>query len=175
MPSPLPRRDRWVQALLPSPTTAAFPEIQAGRLPHYLFRGLLSVHSRYGLHTRRVALRPSTPEASAMSFPTSPLRLLPTAATFVGWDSHPLEFRAFSRRTELIRLDYRLVWLISMFRVVSSAWAFPAHDRRRQRLAWLRFLGGSGCKSIVGLAAILGCLTSRIKVIVALTADDRIV
>ena len=38
-----------------------------------------------------------------MSFPTSPLRLLPTAATFVGWDSHPLEFRAFSRRTELFR------------------------------------------------------------------------
>ena len=34
-----------------------------------------------------------------MSLPTSPLRLLPTAATFVGWDSHPLKFRAFSRRT----------------------------------------------------------------------------
>jgi hypothetical protein len=32
--------------------TAAFPVIQAGRLPHYPFRGLLSVHSRYGLHTR---------------------------------------------------------------------------------------------------------------------------
>ena len=39
-----------------------------------------------------------------MSLPTSPLRLLPTAATFVGGDFHPLEFRAFSRRTELIRL-----------------------------------------------------------------------
>ena len=34
-----------------------------------------------------------------MSFPASPLRLLPTVATFVGWDSHPLKFRAFSRRT----------------------------------------------------------------------------
>ena len=62
-------------------------KLQAGRLPHYLFRGLpttkslvglLSVHSRYGLHTRRVALRPSTPEASEISLPTSPLRLLPT-------------------------------------------------------------------------------------------------
>ena len=39
-----------------------------------------------------------------MSLPTSPLRLLPTAATFVGGDFHPLEFRAFSRRTELSRL-----------------------------------------------------------------------
>ncbi len=28
---------------------AAFPIGQAGRLPHYLFRGLLGVHSRYGL------------------------------------------------------------------------------------------------------------------------------
>ena len=34
-----------------------------------------------------------------MSLPSSPLRLLPTAATFVGWDSHPLKIRAFSRRT----------------------------------------------------------------------------
>ena len=34
-----------------------------------------------------------------MSLPPSPLRLLPTAATVVGWDSHPLKIRAFSRRT----------------------------------------------------------------------------
>ena len=33
---------------------AAFPEILAGRLPHRVFRGLLGVHSRYGLHTRQV-------------------------------------------------------------------------------------------------------------------------
>ena len=71
-----------------------------GRLPHYPFRGLLSVHSRFGPHTRRVALRPSTPEASEMSSPTSPLRLLPTVATLVGWDSHPLKIRAFPRRLQ---------------------------------------------------------------------------
>ena len=51
-----------------------------------------------------------------MSFPTSPLRLLPTVATLVGWDSHPLKFRAFSRRTEYFRLTrwfalHRLRWL----------------------------------------------------------------
>ena len=34
-----------------------------------------------------------------MSLPTSPLRLLPTEATLVGWDLHPLKIRAFSRRT----------------------------------------------------------------------------
>ena len=51
--------------------------------------------ARFGLHTRRVALRPSTPEASETSLPSSPLRLLPTGATVVEWDSHPLEIRAF--------------------------------------------------------------------------------
>ena len=76
--------------------------------PHYLFRGLLSVHTRYGLHTRRVALRPSTPEALKISLPTSPLRLLPTGATVVGWDLHPLKIRAFSRRTGFQRLENRL-------------------------------------------------------------------
>jgi len=37
------------------PAAAAFPVKQAGRLPHYPFRGLLSVHSHYGLHARQVA------------------------------------------------------------------------------------------------------------------------
>jgi len=35
----------------------AFPETQAGRLPHHPFRGLLSVYSRYGLRTRQVPCR----------------------------------------------------------------------------------------------------------------------
>ena len=73
------------------PATAAFPDRQTGRLPHYLFRGLLSVHSRFGPHTRRVALRPSTPEASEISLPTSLLRLLPTEATLVGLGLSPTE------------------------------------------------------------------------------------
>ena len=37
--------------------TSAFPVFTAGRLPHYLFRGLLSVHSHYGLHVRQVPYR----------------------------------------------------------------------------------------------------------------------
>lgn len=47
---PLPRWDRRVRPSLSSPRTAAFPVIMAGRLPHWLFRGLLGVHSRYGPH-----------------------------------------------------------------------------------------------------------------------------
>jgi len=44
----------WVHTSLASPVTTAFPTLQPGRLPHYPFRGLLSVHSHYGLYARRV-------------------------------------------------------------------------------------------------------------------------
>ena len=37
-----------------SPSTSAFPRFAAGRLLHYPFRGLHSVHFRYGLQTRQV-------------------------------------------------------------------------------------------------------------------------
>jgi hypothetical protein len=60
MPSPLPRRDHWADVASREspphdPVTAAFPVMLAGRLPHHCFRGLLGVHSRYGLPARRVA------------------------------------------------------------------------------------------------------------------------
>jgi hypothetical protein len=35
--------------------TTAFPVLWPGRLPHHHFQGLLSVHSRFGLHVRQVA------------------------------------------------------------------------------------------------------------------------
>ena len=44
VPPPLPRRNRSVLASLTSRPLAAFPVIQAGRLPHYPFRGLRGVH-----------------------------------------------------------------------------------------------------------------------------------
>ena len=61
-------------------STAAFPVSQAGRLPHYPFRGLLDVFARCGLHGRRVPKGPSTPKASSNSLPPSTLRLLPAGA-----------------------------------------------------------------------------------------------
>ncbi len=54
MLSPLPRWKRKVHLSFSSFAISAFPEIMAGRLPHQGFRGLLSVHSRYGLHTHQV-------------------------------------------------------------------------------------------------------------------------
>ena len=54
MPSPLPRRNCRVHISLASPSMSAFPVFRPGRLPHRAFRGLLSVHSCYGLHGRQV-------------------------------------------------------------------------------------------------------------------------
>ena len=48
MPTPLPRRNRWMLSLS-RPTSTAFPVNQEGQLPRFPFRGLLGVHSRFGL------------------------------------------------------------------------------------------------------------------------------
>jgi hypothetical protein len=53
MPAPLPRRNPPDGVARRVRETAAFPVSQAGRLPHYPFRGLLGVHSRSGLHARQ--------------------------------------------------------------------------------------------------------------------------
>ncbi len=49
VPSPLPRRTRRVPALVASPPVQAFPILSEGRHPRPNFRGLLRVHSHYGL------------------------------------------------------------------------------------------------------------------------------
>src|SRR6266576_4807186 len=56
MPSLIPRQVGWNLFARTIPFASAFPELWAGRLLHHYFRGLLSVHSRYSLHARRVAL-----------------------------------------------------------------------------------------------------------------------
>ena len=82
-----------MRASLTSPAMTAFPDLQAGRLPHYLFRGLLNVHSRYGLHTRAATNSwHAYPKASDISSPPCLLRLLPAGAV-AGWGLHPLEKR----------------------------------------------------------------------------------
>src|SRR5207302_9845515 len=55
MPSPIPRQVGWNLFARTIPSSSAFPHFPAGRLLHCWFRGLLSVHSRYGLHARQVA------------------------------------------------------------------------------------------------------------------------
>jgi hypothetical protein len=99
MPSPLPRWDHWSGSLRGGrppnpPVTAAFPVFAAGRLLHRAFRGLLGVHSRYGLPARGI-------EGSG-GFVTST-----AAPSATGWSDrvagrelHPLKIRAFPRRTQ---------------------------------------------------------------------------
>jgi hypothetical protein len=57
MLSPLPRRTCSVRISLASLTVTAFPGHVAGRRPHLVFRGLLSVQSHYGLHARQIPYR----------------------------------------------------------------------------------------------------------------------
>ena len=100
MPSPLPRQDRW--SLFARASHRRRPSPFIGRVGSCiaLFRGLLSVHSRYGLHARQVAIATLYTEGSN-SFVTSA-----AASTATGWsepvpgrDLLPLKTSAFSRRT----------------------------------------------------------------------------
>src|SRR5580692_4078796 len=96
MLSPLPRQVRETKSLMTNPSTSAFPKFRMGRLLHYRFRGLLSVHSRYGLQTRQVAYA-TLYTGGLGGFVTS------TAAPIAtGW-SDPVPGRAF-----LLAVDQRL-------------------------------------------------------------------
>jgi len=100
MPSPLPRRDRVGGMSFNSTTTAAFPEIMPGRLPHYgLSRPAQRSLTLRPAHSLSRQKRPVAPEASTISLPPSSLRLLPAGTTVAGRDSNPLKMHAFARRT----------------------------------------------------------------------------
>ena len=87
-----------------SPPRAAFPEIQAGRRPRRLFRGLLRLHSRYGPSDRSTAQGGLCHEASArlvtQTGRSSATRSTDNSlgGTFLHW------WRAPSGRTELFGL-----------------------------------------------------------------------
>ena len=90
MLSPLPRHSGWDHSCSLTQSYQPSPIWPSGRPVQRPFRGLLSVHSRYGLHTRAATyMRHASPEASTASLPPQLLRLLP-AGTIAGWDFHPL-------------------------------------------------------------------------------------
>src|SRR4249920_3953599 len=109
MPSPLPRQVRWSLFARLSPSSAAFPVKKSGRLLQLFFRGLLSVHSCYGLHARGVAERPFPSKAPTASLPPLPSRLLPGGANQFPGGVAPAEVQRLSRRTisPTIPLRYR--------------------------------------------------------------------
>src|SRR5271170_1267778 len=72
MLSPLPRHSDWdlLRSLLPESCQPS-PIWQSGRPVHCPFRGLLGVHSRYGLHTRAVTVYRDTLSEGFSHFVTS--------------------------------------------------------------------------------------------------------
>ena len=101
------------------PAAAAFPITAQGRRPHWTFRGLLNVHSRYGLSARCIAQGDTfVSKAPTVSFPP----LVASIATgwsdpVAGWDLHPLKTNTF--RTAHVESRCDAV-------VVGSAYLFPA-------------------------------------------------
>src|SRR5271167_5101187 len=100
MLSPLPRRSGWAYYFAHSPSRVSLPRkgCRVG-LRIDLFEAC-SAFTRVTACT--LALSPyivtRIPKASASSLPPWLLRLLPAGA-FAGWDLHPLESAALSRRT----------------------------------------------------------------------------
>src|SRR3954468_8331812 len=107
MPCPLPRRTRTGARVGCFPVCTAFPETQAGRRPRLHLRGLLRLHSRYGLSDCSIARGDLCHEASAR-WVAPPNRSSATSATdnslggtFLHWQTAP------SGRTEFFGLiDY---------------------------------------------------------------------
>jgi len=83
------------------PVTAAFPIPLLGRLPHYAFRGLLGVHSRYGLSARGVAqgdpFHRRLRQYRYLHCRSDCYRL---ERPLAGWELHPLKIDALARRTK---------------------------------------------------------------------------
>src|SRR6202163_2875463 len=90
-------------------------------------RGLLSVHSRYGLHARGVAKRPFTPRAPTALLPPLPPRLLRVERTSSRAGVAPAVVQRLSRRTVSTVKDWSVfaLWLLATFYVSRS----PRPDR----------------------------------------------
>src|SRR5207302_8875165 len=82
MLSPLPRRSDWAYCFAHSSPQSCQPSPigWSGRPAHRPFRGLLGVHSRYGLHTRAVTVYRDTLSEGFSHFVTSM-----TAPVASGW------------------------------------------------------------------------------------------
>ncbi|VWX50653.1 hypothetical protein NOVOSPHI9U_30061 [Novosphingobium sp. 9U] len=86
------------------------PKWVSGRPAHRPFRGLLSVYSRCGLHTRTVTY--VTVIRGLQTF--RHLHACPGCfrrEQFAGWDLHPLENAAFARRTPTAAVQTALLAL----------------------------------------------------------------
>src|ERR1700692_1871087 len=94
MLSPLPRHSDWRHCSLTSPQSCQpSPIWQSGRPVHCPFRGLLVVHSLYGLHTRAVTVYRDTLSEGFSHFVTSM-----TAPVASGWSGCRVGFAPTGKR-----------------------------------------------------------------------------
>ena len=110
MLSPLPRRSDWDHFCSITQPYQPSPKWRSGRPAQRPFRGLLSVHSRYGLHTRAATIFRGT-----LHRRLQPLCYLHSCSAcfrleqIAGWDSHPLGKRrlttAHARSGHSVRKD----------------------------------------------------------------------
>ena len=78
------------------PARAAFPAIVAGRRPRLHFRGLLMIHSRYGLHACSLAFpRGLSRGFNMIGYPFTLLVSYPSYLQLTGWVLPPLVVCAF--------------------------------------------------------------------------------
>ena len=91
------------------PSTAAFPRFTASRLLHHPFRGLHSVHFRYGLQTRQVASATLYTRGFS-SFVASTTALIATgwSEPVPGWDFPPTEDQRLFTAHAKVRLGRSL-------------------------------------------------------------------
>jgi len=75
------------------------PKGSSGRPAHRPFRGLLGVQSRYGLHTRAVTYSWHAIRRLQLFRHLHSCSGCFRLERFAGWDLHPLESAALSRRT----------------------------------------------------------------------------
>src|SRR5271157_1250530 len=94
MLSPLPRRSDWACCFAHSPQPyQPSPKGSSGRPAHCPFRGLLGVHSRYGLHTRAVTVYRDTHSEGFSQFVTSV-----AAPVASGWSGRRVGFAPTGKR-----------------------------------------------------------------------------
>src|ERR1700736_238225 len=110
---PLPRCSGWAYSSLISPSRVSLPRKGHRVGLHIVLFEACSAFTRVAACTlaRSPYFVTRYPKASDISSPPCLLRLLPAGAV-AGWDLHPLESAAFSRRTPIadkLRCDLRLL------------------------------------------------------------------
>jgi len=137
VPPSLPRWNHRLRFSLASSMTSAFPKVMAGRLPHWLFRGLLNVHSRCSPHGSLTPEGAFSRSASGHSSPLDPPRVFPAGARVCRPGFAP------GRKMHLIKAHItpapsgRCVQLPSEGRITSSWELIPAVNERHRSIASL--------------------------------------